>query len=98
MAKDNTCPCCDDSGLLSRVAKHLCGRCRLAALVMAHRRRTNGGQWTAGDMEYFDNVKSRRPVLRRLTPELVEAAEADAVAAQIEAASRRGPGMRRGAR
>lgn len=65
---------------------------------MAHRRRENGGQWTADDLAYFDNVTAGRPVLRRLTVKLVEAVEADAVAAQMEAATRRGPAMKRSAR
>ena len=80
------CPGCDESGRVPTHAGELGRSCFQAALVVLERRRANGGEWTAGDLDYYAGatVPERRSVMsRRLTLGVIEGAQALAVADQL---------------
>lgn len=90
------CPACDASGCVPTSAGELGRGCYLAALAAIERRRANGGEWPAADLEYDARVRNpaeRAGLPRRLTLRVCEAAQMLKVADSLAATAppSRGP-------
>jgi hypothetical protein len=92
--RSKTCPCaaCDASGRVPTSPGDLGRGCFAAAMAAMDRKRSNGGQWTAEDLEYDARVRDpaqRAGLLRRLTLKVCEETEYLRVADQIGADAER---------
>ena len=100
-AQSCPCPACDASGRVPSSPGELGRGCYQAALAAVERKRANGGQWPAEDLEYDARVRdprTRGELLRRLTLKLCDAAQMLAVADKLQAQTesvRRAPRVRR---
>ena len=103
-ARNKPCPCpaCDDSGRVPSSAGDLGKGCFQRALCVIERRRANGGEWTAQDLEYDARVRNpaeRSGVRYRLTLKVCEAAQMLSVSDKLmcgrEPRVPRAPGSRR---